>query len=120
MYLALGTRPDIAQAVTTCAQFSSNPGRKHWQAIKRILRYLQGTRSLGLEFRRESGILRAYVMSDSDWASNVDNRKSRTGLVVYLCGAPVIWVSRLQKSHALSSCEAEYIALCDAMTDAYG
>jgi hypothetical protein len=116
LYSALGTRPDISQAVIECAQFSQNPGPKHWRALKKVLRYMAGTRSHGITYYRVGEFL-IKVFCDSDWAGDLDTRKSRTGLVIYFAGGPIIWVSRLQKSQALSSCEAEFMALCDAMTE---
>jgi hypothetical protein len=82
-------------------------------AAKHILRYLIGTRSYKITFDGSSNAgLIGY--SDSDWAENKDDRHSTTGFVYFMANAPVAWVSRQQKTMALSSTEAEYMALSDA------
>jgi hypothetical protein len=116
LYDCLGTRPDMSQAVIAAAQFGSQPGPKHWQAVKRILRYLRGTTGHGILYVRTTQVI-IKALTDSDWAGDLDTRKSTTGCVIYMAGAPIIWVSRLQKSQALSSCEAEFMALADTMTE---
>ena len=113
IHLANTTRPDIAAAVGICSQFNANPGMKHWQASLEIVRYLRSTRDLGVVYgRQQEGIpyvpLCAY--SDSSWADNPDDRTSRGGGMLWSWGAPIEWASRKQKSQALSSCEAEYMA----------
>ncbi|KAE8985602.1 hypothetical protein PR001_g22840 [Phytophthora rubi] len=89
MYLACGTRPGISVAVTKLSRFLENPGEKHWDA--------------------------AY--SDADWAGNRDDRRSVSGMLLMLCGAPVVWRSTFQKTVALSSTEAEYMALSDCVKE---
>ncbi len=85
MYLSTGTRPDIAFAVSNVAKFSSNPTKQHWTAVKRILRYLKGTRNFGLLYT--NGNVDEFIgYSDSDWAGDLDDRKSTSG---YVCGAPI-------------------------------
>ena len=111
MYLMLGSRPDLAFAVGKLARFCENPRQKHWTAVKRIFRYLSGSREMGLVFRRDCQLgLIGY--SDSDWAGDLGDRKSTGGFVFSMSGAPVSWSSRKQTIVAASSCEAEYIALC--------
>jgi hypothetical protein len=113
MYLMVSTRPDLAAAVGILSRFLNNPGEQHWIEVKRVFRYLQGTRSLGLVYRRTKGVtLEGYT--DSDWAGDVDNRKS-TGAYVMLMGeGAVSWRSKRQDSVALSSTEAEYMASTQA------
>jgi hypothetical protein len=113
LYAALGTRLDIAYAVNVVAQFSVNPGPAHWTAVKRILRYLVGTANFSLFFPYGS-LLAVVAHSDSDWGTDVDSRRSRTGYVVTVAGGAVVWQSKIQKSVALSSCEAELYALAEA------
>lgn len=116
LYAGLGTRPDISQAVTTLACFCANFGMTQWTAAKRILRYLKGTLQRGITYYREGHVcIRAF--SDSDWAGDVDTRRSRTGIVVFIASGPVIWQSRAQRTVALSSCEAEYMALTEAIKE---
>lgn len=115
MYLAVGTRPDIAFAVSNLSQFLANPSVEHWNAAKRVLRYLRGTTELGLVFSgecREPNVLVAY--SDADFATCIDTRKSMSGVVLLLNGGPIIWSARKQSVVATSTTEAEYIAAHDA------
>jgi hypothetical protein len=115
LYTAQGTRPDLAYAVNACSQHSKNPGGVHWRAVKRILRYLKQLPNLGISYKRQhTKELAIEVYSDSDWASNPEDRRSRTGYVVLLANGPVAWQSKSQKTVALSSCEAELYALCEA------
>jgi hypothetical protein len=88
----------------------SNPSESHWIAAKRVLRYLKGTSDLSLYFGKETSKLYGYC--DADWAGNQEQRKSTTGYVFMLNGGSVSWLSKLQSTVALSSAEAEYIALC--------
>ena len=122
LYLANCTRPDIAQAVSSCARFGSNPGPVHWKALKQVLRYLKGTQSLGLVYGKifAEGIphtcIHGYV--DGDWGGDADDRRSTTGYVFMSYGGPVSWRSKKQASTALSSCESEYMAASEAAKEA--
>lgn len=119
-WLATSTRPDIAHSVGTLCRFISNPGRQHWTAAQRVLKYLAGTPAHGLRFERqatqENPTLIGY--SDSDWAGDPDTRRSTTGHLFLLHNSPVSWKSKPQPSTALSSVEFEYIALCSAAREA--
>ncbi|KAL5824369.1 hypothetical protein ACOSQ3_020432 [Xanthoceras sorbifolium] len=87
------TRPDINFAVSRLSQFLSSPNDIHWQACKRILRYLKGTSSLGLVFRPATSLhLKAFA--DADWASCVDDRRSTSGCCVFLGPNLINWYSR--------------------------
>ena len=110
MYAMLGTRPDIAYAVGSVSQFNHSPEQQHWVAVKRILRYLAGTRNLKIQYgsSNQSG---AY--SDADWGSGQD-RKSIGGFVFLLNGGAISWASKKQRSIALSTTEAEYMAMTQA------
>jgi hypothetical protein len=112
LYLACWTRPDIAFAVSELSRFVSDPGSVHMQAAKRVLRYLKGTKDLGLKFTRPSdgSLNRLWGYVDSDWAGCVDTRKSTTGYVLMLNGAVIAWKSKRQNVVALSSAEAEFMA----------
>ena len=122
LYLANCTRPDLAQAVSSCARFGSNPGAIHWTALKRVLRYLSGTRALGLVFGRQLDVgvplncVHGYV--DGDWGGDADDRRSTTGYVYLSYGGPICWRSKKQSSTALSSCESEYMAASEAAKEA--
>ncbi|KAE8705011.1 Cytochrome P450 84A1 [Hibiscus syriacus] len=106
------SRPDIAQAVGAVSRYMNNPGKVHWEAVKWILRYLRGTTNKALCFKGGDTILTGYV--DADLAGNIDIRRSTTGYVYTLGGTAVSWVSQLQKIVALSTTEAEYVAVTEA------
>ena len=112
MYVMVCTRPDIAQAVGAVSRYMNNPGKLHWEAVKWILRYLRGTTSKELCFKGGDMVLTGYV--DADLAGNVDIRRSTTGYVYTLGGTAVSWGSQLQKRVALSTTEAEYVAVTEA------
>lgn len=111
IYLANATRPDIAFAAAVLSRFCSNPGRNHWFIAKRVLRYLKATLNYGITYVKDSKNLIAY--SDSDWAGDIDDRKSCSGNVLMLSGGPISWKSKKQCSVALSTMEAEYAALSE-------
>ena len=119
-WLATNTRPNIANAVGTLCRFISNPGRQHWKAAQMVLRYLSGSADHGIKFSKsDQGLTHSLIgYSDADWAGNPDTRRSTTGFVFTLGGNPISWKSKLQQSTALSSVEAEYIALCEAGREA--
>lgn len=112
MYLSVCTRPDISFACSQLSQFSNCFEESHWQEAKRILRYLKGTTNHGLVYKRSNDNLSMYV--DADWGNDVSDRRSYTGYVVRFGDCTVNWESRKQKTVALSSTEAEYLALSDA------
>ena len=116
MYLAVATRPDIAHTVSSLSQFNENPSHIHWVAAKRVLRYLKGTANYSLVYRRPIGLMEGYV--DADWAGCPKDRRSYTGYVYKLGGAAISWKSQKQKTVALSSTEAEYMALSEATKEA--
>ena len=109
MYASMGTRPDITFAVSTVAQFLENPGAMHWEAVKRIFRYLKGTRNLRLVYGNENQDLQGFV--DADGASQ-DHRRAITGWVFMVDGGAVSWSSKKQEIITLSTTEAEYVAAC--------
>uniref|UniRef100_A0AAV1VBB0 Polyprotein n=1 Tax=Peronospora matthiolae TaxID=2874970 RepID=A0AAV1VBB0_9STRA len=116
MHLTTATRPDIAYAVGYVSRFMENLQQEHWTAVKRIFRYLQGTKSHGLRFQPSDKIdFRGY--SDADWAGDHADRKSTSGYTFMLMGAPVSWGSKKQSSVSLSTSEAEYIALSLAIQE---
>lgn len=118
MYAMVCTRPDIAQAVGVVSKYMSNPGKEHWKAVKWILRYLKGTKSMGIVFERKKGaeFVAGYV--DSDYAADLDKRRSTSGYVFTIASGPVSWRSMLQATSALSTTEAEYMALTEASKEA--
>ena len=119
MYAALGTRPDIAHAVAMLSQCMACHDEKHWHAVKRVFRYLQGTQDHELLYG--SGVDNhrpLYGFSDSDWGNDAIDRCSCTGWVFLLHGGAVSWQSRKQPTVALSSVEAEYMAATQATREA--
>ena len=112
MYAMVCTRPDIAHAEGAVSRYLQNPGKEHWSAVKWILRYLAGTTSYALCYGESPLVLQGYV--DADHSGDRDSSKSTTGYVFTLGGAAVSWVSQLQKVVALSTTEAEYIAITEA------
>jgi hypothetical protein len=119
MYAACATRPDIAYSVSTLSQYSARPNSTHFGALKRVLRYLRGSTNLSLTFTGTNDLAPQLVAyTDSDWASNQDDRRSVTGYVFILCGGPISWASRRQKTVAQSTVEAEYMATAEAVKEA--
>ena len=123
-YLAASTRPDCLYAVHQCARFSSNPKLSHERAVKRIVRYLKGTRDKGLILHPDASKgVQCYVDADfaGGYTKELSNEPisvfSRTGYVIYYFNCPVIWVSKMQSEICLSTVEAEYVALSQAMRD---
>ena len=136
MYAASGTRPDIAVAVMALCKYLGDPGAQHWTAAVRVLRYLAGTPDLGLTycgagdikpiayFARGHPVTQSapasqplpplFGFSDSDYAGDPDKRRSVSAYVFQLAGAAISWKCRMQPTVALSSCEAEYMALAMA------
>ena len=116
MYIAIGIRPDIAHAVVMLSQFNNHNGQAHWQSAKRILRYLQGTINRKLVYTQDKeGIIGHAV---ADWGSCTIDRKSYSGYVFSLSGVAISWTSRKQRIVALSSTEAEYVSLSEAIQEA--
>lgn len=111
MFLAVSTRPDIAFVVSMLSRFNAKPHLSHLSAAKRVLRYLRGSSSCGVTYKKD-GPTCAYV--DADWASDLVDRRSYTGYVVLMCGGAVAWESKKQPTVALSSTEAEYMAAAQA------
>lgn len=113
MYSMIGTRPDLAYPVGLVSRFMSKPVKEHWSAVKWILRYIQGTLDTRLCFSNKGEfVVRGYC--DSDYGGDRDHSKSVNGIVLTAGGNTISWKSQLQKVVALSSTEAEYIALSEA------
>ena len=116
MYAAMGTRPDIAFAVSLLSRFATSPGPAHWEAVKRVFRYLKGTRELRLTYGPEGEFdLKGY--GDADGNSQSD-RHAISGNVFILFGGAISWFSKRQEIIALSTTEGEYVAATHAAKEA--
>ena len=113
LYASISTRIDISYIVAKLTRFNKNPGKIHWEAAKRVVRYLKGNIKSKLLFRgnNSSNELIVSGYSDSDWAGDIDDKKSTTGYIIKLNNCPISWLSKKQEVVATSSCEAELLAL---------
>ena len=116
MYVMLCTRPDVAYALGCVSRYQSNPGEKHWTAVKCILKYLRNTKDLFLIYGNGDLLMKGYT--DSSFQSDIDDSKSVSGYVFTLNGGAVSWKSSKQETVADSTMEAEYIALNEAAKEA--
>jgi hypothetical protein len=123
-FLEKSTRADISYAVHQCARFSADPKESHATALKRIGRYLAGTKDKGLILNPKDHSFECFV--DADFVGNWDRvnadvdpstAKSRTGYVITYGGCPMVWASKLQREVALSTTEAEYNALSESLRE---
>ncbi|XP_028960593.1 uncharacterized mitochondrial protein AtMg00810-like [Malus domestica] len=109
IYLTI-TRPDISYSVSLVSQFMHSPTLVHWEIIKRILRYLNGSIGRGI-IMKNNGLNHILAYTDADWAGNALDRKSTTGFCTFVRGNLVTWKSKKQTVIARSSVEAEYRAV---------
>lgn len=116
MYLSVLTRPDISYCVSYLSQFNNCNTETHWKHAKRVLKYLSYTKSFGLMYVKNNLDMFGFV--DADWASDVVDRRSYTGYCFVYSGCVISHESRKQQTVALSSTEAEYMAVCEASKEA--
>nr|GEV83017.1 retrovirus-related Pol polyprotein from transposon TNT 1-94 [Tanacetum cinerariifolium] len=109
MYLT-SSRPDIVQAICFCVRYQSRLTEKHLKEVKRIFRYLRGTVKMGLWYPKDSSF-ELTAFSDVDHAGCIDSCKSTSGGIQFLGDKLVSWMSKKQNCTAMSSAEAEYVAL---------
>ena len=115
LYLATETRPDITYAVNNvCA----HPSNQHWTAVKQIFRYLSGTIDHGLLYEKTKGPTKLVGFSDADWGGDTEDFKSTSGYCFEIGGTLITWKSKKQACVALSTAEAEYMALSSAAQEA--
>ena len=114
-YLAL-MRPDISYAVNKLSQYMHRPTTDHWQAVKRVLRYLSGTLTHGIFLPQQKHSM-LHVFSDADWAGDSDDYVSTNGYIIYLGSQPISWTSKKQKGVARSSTEAEYRSVANTAAE---
>ncbi|KAG5734041.1 Copia protein, partial [Termitomyces sp. T112] len=115
MYAQIRTRPDISFAITSLSRFMSNPGKPHWLALQHVMRYIKATLHYRLRYGGEG--YQDYMPQgyyDSDYAADIDTRKSVSGGVYLQAGGPTSWSSKFQDTVSTSTTEAEYIALAKA------
>lgn len=116
MYAMVGSRPDLAYVVGLICRFMSKPSTKHWLAVKWVMRYVKGELGVNLTFKKSEDFrIRGYC--DSDYASDLDKSKLITSYVFTVGGNVVSWRSSLQKVLALSTTEAKYMALSEAVRE---
>jgi hypothetical protein len=112
LYLANCTRPDLAYTVGVLSRYLGTPREVHWKAVQRVFQYLINTKNSGIQYNSTPEVqLLGY--SDSDYAGDVETRKSTSGSMVILCSGPISWRSQRQRVVARCTMEAEYIALSD-------
>ena len=117
LYLANTTRPDICHAVREAAQYVKDYRKKHWEGVKRIIRYLKGTIDLRIIYRRQGGLI-LEGFADADYANCKKTRRSITGNMFFLGGDIIVWTSRKQRVVSLSTAEAELYSLAESMVEA--
>ncbi|KAG8480861.1 hypothetical protein CXB51_025485 [Gossypium anomalum] len=117
MYAMVCSRPDLSYAVSAVSRYMTNPGKEYWKAVQWILIYLRGTTDVYLQFGRteEDGVI-GYV--DTDFAGDLDRRRSLIGYVFTIGGCAISWKATLQTTVALSTTEAEYMAITEACKEA--
>jgi hypothetical protein len=118
LYAATITRPDISFAASVLCRFISKWNKSHWQAAKHLLRYLRGTTDLALTYDAKVSQRVVLGYADADWGGCLDTRRSTTGYVFKTYGGTVAWKSRRQTTVALSTTQAEVLALTDAARQA--
>lgn len=106
-------RPDFLYATVMLAKYNHNPGLAHIKAVRRIFKYVRGSLNRGITYSA-NGCEDIQVYSNTDYAGQIDGRKSTAGYVCMLAGGPISHYSKQQSSVVLSSCEAEYIGLTEA------
>jgi hypothetical protein len=115
MYAMIATRPDICFAVQTVSRFSTNPGQTHWDAVKKIFRYLKGTRDLWLTYGVENSELTGFTDADGSMA---EDRRAVTGYAFLINGGAISWSAKRQEIVSLSTTESEYVAITHASKEA--
>jgi hypothetical protein len=117
----LHTRPYVAHAINIVCRYSSEPNATNWRAARRVLKYLSGTINYGLRYMNDESKYGNEVSivcyCDADWAGDKTDRKSTTGYCVYVNDNLISWNTRKQQSVALSTAEAELMAIVDVVKE---
>jgi hypothetical protein len=118
LYLVKHSRPDISNVVRELAKCMGEATPAAFKELKRVIKFVLDTKNYGLriepKLKEKQDDWELILYSDSDWAGDKENRHSVTGYIMYLLGVPILWKSKLQRTVALSSSEAEYYALSEA------
>ena len=122
IYTAASVRPDISHAANMVSRFQENPGKIHWQAAKRILRYLKGKSNLALVYKQDENSnynshIKINAYTDADWGGDEDGRRSTTGSIIQINNCVINWISKKQDIVAQSTTEAEYIAIAETVKE---
>ena len=112
----LGTRPDIAYAVSKCSRYMAKPNNSCINAVKRIFRYLRTTIDYELVYEGDSTTLKGFT--DASWGDDKETRRSTSGYVFSLGSGAISWSSKRQRTISLSSCQAELIGQTQATKEA--
>ena len=113
LYLTTNSRPDIAASVSMLSQKVSTPTRTDLNEVKRLIRYLKGTRNMKLSMSDQGKEEKLHAYSDANWAEDQKDRKSNSGFFCSINGGALSWSCRKQGLVTLSSTEAEYVALSE-------
>ncbi|CAM8907631.1 unnamed protein product [Rhodiola kirilowii] len=116
MYAMTSTRPDIAYVVGKLSRYTSKPSTQHWEAIRRVLKYLKGTMNHGLVYAGFPSVLEGYT--DASWITNLEDHSSTSGWVFLLGGGVISWASKKQTCITSSTMKSEFIALAAAGKEA--
>ncbi|MCO5611915.1 hypothetical protein L7F22_066174 [Adiantum nelumboides] len=116
MYAMVATKLNIAFAVGVVSHYMVNPGKKHWNAVKHLFRYLKGTTNKCLHFGNNEASIVCYT--DVDYVGCFDTRKSTSGYVFLFARAAVSWRLVLQTCTFSSTTESKYVAISSASKDA--
>jgi len=117
MYLALATRPDIAYAIAVLSCFGVNPGSAHWEAVKRVFKYLKGTKELWLTYGMFEGGERLLGYSDAD-GNMAEDHHAISGCVFLIDGGTITWSSKKQDIVSLSTTESKYVVAAHSVKEA--
>ena len=121
LFLVKHSRPDIANAVRELTKVLDGASPAAFKEMKRVIKYVLDTEKLSLKIQPRvengKGMWSMTIYSDSDYATDPENRLSVSGFVLYLCGVPIVWRTKQQRSVTLSSSEAEYYALSEAVKE---
>ena len=118
MYASVASRPDLAVAMSILSRFNNAPRERHYKAVEVVLRYLRGTCDCKMVMGAAGSNIELHGFCDSDWASDVETRRSTTGYVFFIGSSPVSWCTQRQGTVALSATEAEYMSVSAAAREA--